>query len=504
MQARDLCSVRTVYARADWGLNTARGLRRTNAPCVVLRKPRVPTGSEWTKLLCRNGESPYNAAMRCGRVLLLWAVVCSLTACNEEGPPPKGVWYGEIGAMVRDKCAGCHRPGGAAPFSLYDYEDAIEHTGQMLDAIDQGIMPPFFANDAPDCVPQHPWRDDPRLTEAERASLHEWVAAGAPAGTPRELPDVPSTTLEQASVEVRPVQPFQSSGNRDQFVCFVFDPQITQARWLTGSQVYPTAVELVHHVNVYLIHPSQAEATIADMGGIGVPKLPCEHPPGRAIQSWLPGNPALVLPESVGIPIDPGTLVLIQVHYHPAGGGGTDETAVALRLTDEKPVWRYELRVYGNSPGPPHLLPGPGDPETGPIFMIPANVPDHVENMLIRHQDVIPEPRILSVTPHMHLLGTHERVTVTHADGNTECLIDSGWNFDWQRTYYYDADLEQLPMFEPGSYVNVSCQWDNTFANPNMPRLLYNTGLVAPYDVHLGLTTGDEMCLADFGVVLRN
>ena len=40
--------------------------------------------------------------------------------------------------------------------------------------------------------------------------------------------------------------------------------------------------------------------------------------------------------------------------------------------------------------------------------------------------------------------------------------------------------------------------------NPNMPRLLYNTGLVAPYDVVLGFTIGDEMCLADFGLITPN
>jgi hypothetical protein len=104
----------------------------------------------------------------------------------------------------------------------------------------------------------------------------------------------------------------------------------------------------------------------------------------------------------------------------------------------------------------------------------------------------------------MHLLGTHERATLTHTNGETECLIDSGWDFDWQRTYTYDAKFDELPVFDGGSKVNLSCQWNNTLDNPNMPRVLYNTGLVAPYDVQLGFTTGDEMCLADFGMLSRN
>lgn len=425
-----------------------------------------------------------------------------LAACGVEPPQPT-TWYGDVGALVRTKCAGCHRPGGIAPFSLYDYADAVEAMGPMLEAIDAGRMPPFFANDPPDCKPRHPWRDDPRLTAEQRALLHAWVDAGAPAGRVRELPEVPSTSLDHTSVEVAPVQEFVSSGNRDQFVCYLFDPKITHAQWLTGSQVFPTADELVHHVNVYLIGPGEAEAATTALGGIGVPSNPCDNPPGMAIQSWLPGNPALVLPEGVGIPVAAGTLVAIQIHYHPAGGGGPDATRVALRLTDDRPKWLYQLGVYGNATGPPRLQPDPDDPpDTGPIFEIPANKPDHVETMILPNRvDVYGVRRVLSVLPHMHLLGTQQRATLTHADGTTECLIDSGWNFDWQRTYTYDAALDDLPVFDADSTVTVSCHWNNTFDNPNLPRLLYNTGLVAPYDVQLGFTTGDEMCLADFGLI---
>ena len=238
------------------------------------------------------------------------------------------------------------------------------------------------------------------------------------------------------------------------------------------------------------------------MGGLGVPHIPCDTPPGVPYQSWLPGNPALVLPPTVAIPVPAGALFAVQVHYHPANVGGTDATSVKLRLTDQAPAWTYELGEYGNAGGAPDLLPDPDDPTSGPVFVIPANKPDHVETMALPNPvDLKREIRIISVTPHMHLLGTHERATITHAGGDTECLIDSRWSFDWQRSYPYAGAIADLPLFDAGSTVTVSCHWDNTFANPNLPRLLHDANLVAPYDVHLGFTTNDEMCLADFGAV---
>lgn len=432
-----------------------------------------------------------------------------LAACGvDTAERPAATWFGQVGTIVRTKCGGCHRPGGIGPFSLQDADLAQTQAELMVQAVDRGQMPPFSMEDPADCRPRRPWRDDPRLTADELALLHQWAADGGPAGEPRELPGAPSTTLEQTSISLSPAQAFTSSGDRDQFVCVLLDPQLGGNHWLTGTQVRPTAEAIVHHANISLVSPRDAAAAIQDLGGIGVPHPDCFTPPGTAFQSWLPGNPALLLGdasgESIGIPMPAGTLIAIQVHYHPAGIGGVDTTSIDLRISNEPPTWKYELGVYGNDTRPGRLRPDPDDPPgSGPVFVIPANREDHVETMDITHGEIPRVLRVFSVTPHMHMLGTHERATLRHHDGDTECLFDSTWDFDWQRSYPYAGAIEDLPVLDSHSTVTVSCHWNNTFSNPYLMRLLHDVNLGAPFDVQLGLQSTDEMCLADLGVVSR-
>jgi hypothetical protein len=107
----------------------------------------------------------------------------------------------------------------------------------------------------------------------------------------------------------------------------------------------------------------------------------------------------------------------------------------------------------------------------------------------------------------MHMVGTHiaskiERAVPTPNQPQNECLANGNWNFDWQRTYIYDAPLDQLPSVAQGDVIDVQCKWDNTMANPFVQRALADAGLGAPIDINLGETSLDEMCLEIFGLAI--
>ena len=197
----------------------------------------------------------------------------------------------------------------------------------------------------------------------------------------------------------------------------------------------------------------------------------------------------------------------MQIHYHPAGGTHRpDKTGIDLRFSSQWPQRMYGVAAFGNESAQPALLPGPGD-AGAPQFLIPRNAGAHTEHMRVTIPANIPAgSRIFSANPHMHLIGTHisatlERPAARGTDPKTECVANGGWNFDWQRTYQYDAPLDKLPSIQAGDILDIKCKFDNTIQNPFVQRMLADSGLPPqPIDVSLGEQTTQEMCLEIFGL----
>jgi hypothetical protein len=93
-----------------------------------------------------------------------------------------------------------------------------------------------------------------------------------------------------------------------------------------------------------------------------------------------------------------------------------------------------------------------------------------------------------------------ERPAPRGRDPKTECLTNVAWNFDWQRTYAFDAPFDQLPSISDGDIVDINCTWDNTINNPFAQRLLSDANMDQPFDVSFGDQTTNEMCLTIVGV----
>lgn len=429
-----------------------------------------------------------------------WLVVTSACGDNLEGTRPlEATWYGGVAPIVTRSCMGCHREGGVAPFSLETYGDVVENAPRMIHAVETGLMPPFYARETDECTPSRPWRDDPRLSPLELDLLREWIAADYPLGEKAPVAPPPATDLDDVTMTLAANAAWTPTGMTDQFVCVILDPQTTTDTWLSGLQVRPGNPLVVHHVQIDQLPVGPSTQALVNRYGIGQPYSDgCGRtPPHNAlVHLWTPGSQPLHMDgREMALQLGAHAKLMLQVHYHPGGRvNEPDLTSLDLRLSDTPPRMRYFPVPVGNEEAAPRLL--------TPDFVIPSGVADHVEHILtpMDYLDGRGEVRIVSVSPHMHMVGTQIWTTLRRADGSSECLSNSDWDFDWQRTFTYDAPIDEVPIVTASDSIEVKCRYNNTTDNPSVLRMLADAQLPPlPIDVRYGPNTGDEMCLETFG-----
>ncbi len=443
--------------------------------------------------------------------VFLPALCLLLPACETASPASSSAptYYQDVAPILAAKCVGCHVSGGIAPFPLDSYVAAGPMASPMVDAVTSGKMPPWGAEETDECTPPKAWKSDARLTDAEKQRLSDWADAGAPEGdaaTAAALPTPPSLTLENPTAQIRPTSTFTPTAGTDVFMCYSFDPGFTQTEYLTGLQVVADETSVVHHV---LVGIDSRGTTASDTGWYecsggslgGADQL---------IGAWAPGGSPLLTPDGTATQMDPGIRLVMQVHYHPAGATsfGPDATGFDMVYSETPPTQQAIVSLIGNaSTEADGLLPGDGDPSGRATFKIPKDTAGHVETM------EFPIPAggpysIFRLGTHMHYVGVDELVTVKHKDplpneAETECLIQTPhWDFNWQRSYQYDAPIADLPQLREGDTLTLRCTYDNVLTNPGVQQLLADTGETATHVVRLGETTDDEMCLIGAGLVL--
>jgi mono/diheme cytochrome c family protein len=379
-------------------------------------------------------------------------------------------WSKNIAPVLQQHCQGCHRPGDIAPFPLSSYQDAYRERQKILRVVERRRMPPWKP------VPGFgEFLDARRLSEAEVASIRDWVAAGAPEGDQNDLPPArqwPETwTLGAPDAVLAPERAFEvPSSDRDLYRCFVIPTRFAEDRYLSAVEFAPGNRQIVHHVLTYLDTTGASVALDQADPGLG---YTCFGGPGFAptggIGGWAPGARPQVDPDGVGVLLPAGARVVMQMHYHNRRPGPeSDRTEIGLHFAT-KPVNKRARWI----------------PVLNRTFLIPAEASHHE----VRAAYMIPLGRDLhaiGISPHMHLLGRSMKVTATSPDGTVQPLIYiDDWDFHWQGTYTFARPVP-LPG---GTRIDVEAVYDNSSANRRNPS-------APPHDVRWGEQTTDEMCIA--------
>ncbi|GAB4451942.1 MAG: redoxin domain-containing protein [Armatimonadaceae bacterium] len=368
-------------------------------------------------------------------------------------------YHNRISRIVQENCVECHRTGGIAPFSLERYEDIIAHAGMIRAVVQQGQMPPWFAEKpAKDTDKSHtPWANDRSLSAQDKSDLLGWLVGNKAVGNPKDAPmprkfsedgwsigkpDAVFAFPKPVSVKAEGTMPYQ----------FVDVPtNFKEDVWVDGIEVQPGNRSVVHHVLVFVREPGASRA--ADLGETG-----------GSFGIYVPGFNVLDYPAGFAKKIPAGAVIRFQMHYTPNGKATEDTTRVGFRFARTQP--KHEVKVAGISSMRLRIPPGAENhPETATI-QVPADV------------------KVLAFLPHMHVRAKACKYVLTTPDGKQETLLNiPRYDFNWQLYYRLKEPLE----IRKGSTVEFTGWYDNSANNPANPD---PTKLV-----RWGPQTTDEMLL---------
>ncbi len=415
----------------------------------------------------------------------------SASASDSSGSESTGADYGpDDGAITfyRDvlpifgaRCLGCHTEENIAPMSLLEYENAWTWRQSLAAAVESRTMPPWLPG--PGC---NDYANDRSMTDEEIETVLAWVDENGPRGNPDDAPaDLvpPPALLPRVDLEIVAPESYTPTAP-DDYRCFLLDLPIDDVAFVTGFHAKPENVAIVHHIIAYRIAPDRVATYEALDAEDPEPGYTCFGGPGGSasdpaagawLGAWAPGSGAAPYPEGTGLRVEPGSKIVLQIHYNTASGNtDPDRSAVELMLepTVEKEafmmLWADIAWLSGDMPIPA------GSPDTVHTWNYdPTTVMDFLTDVVPPNSPFL----IYTATHHMHLLGQKADHTILRGDGSETCLLDiPRWDFGWQSAYR----LSEPVRFEPGDTLRLACQWDNSAGD---------------HDVNWGEGTGDEMCL---------
>ena len=388
-------------------------------------------------------------------------------------PKAAAVTFSEtVAPILYANCVTCHRPGEAAPFSLISYADARKKAKLIAEVTGSRYMPPWRAAHG-----YGEFADERRLTDAQIATLAEWVAQGMPEGDPRKLPALPKFPegwhLGTPDLVLKMPASYElPASGPDIYRNFVIPTHLTENKWVRAIEFRPGARKAVHHaLFAYDASGAAAKQDGKDgrpgFGGMGTAGVVGGG--GGPLGGWAVGATPMFLPAGVALPLPKGADLILQMHFHLTGKPEIEQATVGIYFTDQAPerrLWSVQVpALFGFGAG--------------------IDIPPGVKDYVVEDSVTLPvDMKALFVGAHAHYLAKEMKATATLPDGTTQPLLwIKDWDFNWQDRYMYKTPVP-LPK---GTRIDVRLVYDNSADNPHHPSPS------APKRVLWGEQSFDEM-----------
>lgn len=379
----------------------------------------------------------------------------------------------DIAPIIYKNCTGCHRPGEAGSFPLLTYQD-VSSRSQLIRFVTQNrFMPPWPA----DASYTH-FVNENVLSEKELQQIAAWVDQGCKQGDSTQLPPVPffpvGSQVGKPDLVIKLREAYSIKGNgKDLFLLMRVPYEIPKDTFIRVIEIVPGNRKLVHHVNAQLLSydynkkkdvfkgntvvdleqfPDKLAAykklDLANDDGVTFPTLT------QSVSNYLPGVVAPVYPQGIGgyRMSRKGAIFLKDIHYGPSRIDTTDQTTFNIfyaQAPPKRPLQEFQMGTYGVSP-------------TLPALIIPP------DTIMTFHSDfILPfDISVLTVNPHMHLLGKSFLAYAVTLQHDTIPLIRiNKWDFRWQ--YFYT--FKKMIKLPKGAILHTEGVFDNTRHNPDNP-----------------------------------
>lgn len=411
----------------------------------------------------------------------------------------------DVAPIFFQKCAECHHPGEAAPFSALTYKDVRPWAKSIREKVVSREMPPWHAD------PHYgKFANDRRLTDKEVATITSWVDAGAPEGDPKDLPKPPlfvdGWSIGKPDVVFEAEEYTVEASGPDEYQYFDVPTNFTEDRYIQLAEARPGNRKVVHHIIAFIVPPGTPNmsalpkemrekameaalrnspfyrdgflmrikpdqpivddgcASTNQRGGGGNENILTGYAPGHNADIWEPG---------VGKRLPAGASIRFQIHYSKVAGEVVkDKSSVGLVFAKEPPQTLVQTRSVGNM-----------------LFQIPPGAENHtVTGCMTLRSDT----KIFALMPHMHLRGKSMEYKAIYPDGKSEILLNvPAYSFSWQTNYL----LKEPKLLPKGTKIQVTGVFDNSAKNKYNPD--------PTKAVRYGEPTYDEMMLGfmDYAMV---
>jgi tetratricopeptide (TPR) repeat protein len=387
-----------------------------------------------------------------------------LVGCGKPAAEPVN-YHRDVAPIVLTHCASCHRPDGAAPFSLLTYADAKSRDSQIVELTHHRQMPPWLPEPGP-----IKFVGERRLADADIATLQQWVADGSLEGDPADSPPLPQFTagweLGKPDLVLDSPKFDLSAAGKDRFRNFVLNVPLKDSRWVRAVELRPLNPRVTHHVRLGIdVSGESVRRDAADPD----PEEGYEgmawgaDPPGELV-TWTPGMRADGGTEDAAWELTPDVPLVLHTHLQPSGKSEQVGFQIGFHFTDKRPIVRPVILRVGNRD-----------------FDIPAGE----SRFIVRDSYVLPiDVDVTYIFPHAHSLCREMKITVETGDRESHLLLHiKQFDENWHDKYRLAYRPVRIPS---GMRIVTEFVYDNSASNirnPNNP----------PQRVVYGSNASDEM-----------